>query len=58
MRVIENILYYSGAILAFIGIWLMKDNLLLVIEIMPVALVLMFIGWVLDAYEVGYDNDL
>ena len=58
MRVIENILYYRGAILAFIGIWLMKDNLLLGIEIMPVGLVLMFIGWVLDAYEVGYDNDL
>ena len=58
MRVIENILYYSGAILAFIGIWLMKDNLLLGIEIMPVGLVLMFIGWILDAYEAGYDNDL
>ena len=58
MRVVENILYYGGMIVAFIGILFLKDNLLLGVYMMLAGYVTMFIGWVLDAYEVGYADNL
>ena len=58
MRVIKNILYYGGMLVVFAGIWFLKDNLLLGIYTMLVGYITMLIGWVLDAYEVGYGNDL
>ena len=54
MRLISGILYYGGIAVIFLGIWIMQKNLLLGVDMMPAGLVLMFIGWVLDAYEVGY----
>lgn len=58
MRVISRILYWIGILLIFAGIWIMQYNLLLGVDMMPVGLVLMFVGWLLGEYEVGYGNNL
>lgn len=58
MRVISRLLYWLGIFLILAGIWFLQYNLPLGINMMPIGLVVMFAGWVLDAYEVGYGNDM
>lgn len=57
-KVISNVLYRIGTIVIFAGTWFLKDNLLSGVYTMLAGYITMFIGWMLDAYEVGYDNDL
>ena len=58
MRIISGILYWLGVVLILAGIWLLQYNLSLGINMMPIGLVLMFVGWLLDEYEVGYGGNL